>query len=82
MVSLVLVPIVVSIVLGLLAYDRYQSAHCEYCLWKSLTFMPPFLGVASLSGSMRLGFRWWRPALRIKWPRSRRLRSCRSCGRT
>jgi hypothetical protein len=65
-VSLVLVPIVVSIVLGLLAYGRYQSAHCEYCLWKSLTFMLPFLGAGLALGLDALwGFRWWRPALRI-----------------
>ena len=65
-ISLVLVPIVVPIVLGLLAYDRYQSGHCEYCLWKSLTFMLPFLGVGLGLGLDAIwGFRWWRTALRI-----------------
>jgi hypothetical protein len=65
-VSLVFVPIVVPIVLGLLAYDRYQSGHCEYCLWKSLTFMLPFLGVGLALGLDAIwGFRWWRTALRI-----------------
>jgi hypothetical protein len=65
-VSLVLVPIVVPILLGLLAYDRYQSGHCEYCLWKSLTFMLPFLGVGLALGLDSIwGFRWWRSALRF-----------------
>jgi hypothetical protein len=65
-VSLVLVPIVVPIVLGLLAYDRYQSGHCEYCLWKSLTFMLPFLGVGLALGLDAVwGFGLWRTALRI-----------------
>jgi hypothetical protein len=52
--------------LGLLAYDRYQSGHCEYCLWKSLTFMLPFLGVGLALGLDAIwGFGWWRTALRI-----------------
>jgi hypothetical protein len=49
-VALVLTPIVVSIAFGLLAYRRYQGGHCEYCLWKSLTFILPFLGVGLALG--------------------------------
>jgi hypothetical protein len=65
-IALVLVPVVVPIALGLLAYDRYQSGQCEYCLWKSLTFMLPFLGVGLALGLDAVWrFRWWRPAWRI-----------------
>jgi hypothetical protein len=60
-VSLVLIPIVVSIALGLLAYRRYQGGHCEYCLWKSLTFMLPFLGVG-LAVGVDAVLRWNGPA--------------------
>ena len=61
-VALVLAPIVVSIGLGLLAYRRYQGGHCEYCLWKSLTFILPFLGVGLALGVDAV----WRSN---RWPR-------------
>jgi hypothetical protein len=63
--SLILVPIGTSIGLGLLAYRRYQDGHCEYCLWKSLTFMLPFLGVGlalGVAAAWRMS-RWLRPAV-------------------
>jgi hypothetical protein len=48
----VVTPIAVAIVAGFAAYRRYD--HCQYCLWKSLTFMLPFLAVALALGSQRL----------------------------
>jgi hypothetical protein len=57
---LVAVPILVSIALGLLAYRRYQGGHCEYCLWKSLTFMLPFLGVGLALGLDAVWRMQWR----------------------
>ncbi len=61
--ALVLIPIGVPVVLGLLAYRRYQSGHCEYCLWKSLTLMLPFLGAGIAVGAAAV----WR---QTRWARS------------
>jgi hypothetical protein len=67
---LVTTPVAVAIVLGLLAYRRYQGGACGYCLWKSLTYMLPFLGVGlglAIAAGLRVvrGRRLARPALTL-----------------
>ena len=47
-------PVATGIVFGVLALHRYQGGNCEYCMWKSLTFMLPFLGVGFAAGLQRL----------------------------
>jgi hypothetical protein len=51
----VVAPIAVAILFGLVTYRRYQGGQCEYCMWKSLTFMLPFLGVGVALGVQELG---------------------------
>ncbi len=41
-------PIVVGLAVAAISY--YQRADCSYCLWKALTFVGPFLGVAVALG--------------------------------
>ena len=43
--AFVALPVVTAIVAGLWAYRSYQNGGCEYCLWKALTFMLPFVGI-------------------------------------
>jgi hypothetical protein len=64
----VFAPIAVASVWGLTAYRRYQHHMCEYCLWKSLTFMLPFLGIGVATGASAL------------WSRARRYRDFREVG--
>jgi hypothetical protein len=47
-------PIATAIAFGLVALHRYQGGECEYCMWKSLTFMLPFLGVGFAVGLQRI----------------------------
>lgn len=47
-------PILVAGTLGVLAYQEFQAGRCEYCLWKSLTFMIPFLAVGLAFGLERI----------------------------
>ena len=47
-------PILAAWTLGFFAYRKYQAGHCEYCLWKSFTFMIPFLAVGLAFGIERL----------------------------
>jgi hypothetical protein len=51
----VFVPAAVAIAFGLYVYQRYQGAHCQYCMWKALTEMIPFLGIGIGIGVDRLG---------------------------
>lgn len=51
---LVFAPVLVAVGLGLAAQERYANGSCEYCLWKSLTFMLPFLGLGVGLGAQRL----------------------------
>lgn len=51
---LVAAPIFVAGALGLFGYRDFQNGHCEYCLWKVLTFMIPFLAVGLAFGIERL----------------------------
>ena len=53
--AFVLAPIGVAIGAGLYAYRSYEGHHCQYCLWKSLTEMLPFLLVGVALGLDRLG---------------------------
>ncbi len=50
----VAVPIAISAALGLYAYKSFQEGRCEYCLWKSLTLMLPFLAAGLAFGLDRL----------------------------
>ena len=47
-------PIIVAGALGIYAYQTFQNGRCEYCLWKALTFMIPFLAVGLAFGIERL----------------------------
>ncbi len=47
-------PIVVATALGIYGYTHFQAGRCEYCLWKSLTFMLPFLTIGLALGIERL----------------------------
>ena len=51
--AFVAVPIGTAILLGFVAYYRYQGGHCEYCLWKSLTFLLPFVAIGLALGVQR-----------------------------
>jgi hypothetical protein len=64
----VFAPVAVASVWGLTAYRRYQHHMCEYCLWKSLTFILPFLGIGVATGASAL------------WARARRYRDFREVG--
>lgn len=57
---LLLLPAGAAIALGLYAYGEYQRGHCEYCLWKSLTFLLPCLGLGVAYGVQQL-LAWLRP---------------------
>jgi hypothetical protein len=61
----VVAAILVAVALGLYAYHSFQSGHCEYCLWKSLTFMIPFLAAGLALGFERL---WFAAGIRRKVP--------------
>ena len=50
----ILAPVVVAGALAAYTYKSFQSGHCEYCLWKSLTFMIPFLAAGLALGIERL----------------------------
>ena len=52
----VMAPILVAGALGIYTFHQYQLGHCEYCLWKSLTFVIPFLAVGLAFGIERLWF--------------------------
>ena len=63
---LLLAPVAVSIPLALEAENRYQGGHCQYCEWKALTYVLPFLAIGIAAGSDRL----WR-AIRARKDRLR-----------
>jgi hypothetical protein len=52
--TLLLAPVAISIPLALEAHDRYQGGHCEYCEWKALTYILPFLAIGVAAGSDRI----------------------------
>jgi len=47
---LVLAPVAAAVLFGFAAYRHYARGHCEYCLWKSLTLILPFLGIGVALG--------------------------------
>lgn len=53
-VAFLLLPVGTSIVFGIAAFYRYQGEHCQYCLWKALTYMLPFLAAGLGLGVERL----------------------------
>lgn len=63
-------PIVVTTALGLFAFESFQSGRCEYCLWKSLTLMLPFLAAGLAFGFDQL---WAGVAKSDRWFGIRRL---------
>jgi hypothetical protein len=68
--SFVAIPMLVAILMGAVSYKHYENGHCEYCLWKSLTLMLPFIGVGLAVGVDELlkataGSPWLRTATRV-----------------
>ena len=51
---LLLAPVAVTIPIALEARGRYQDGHCEYCQWKALTYLLPFLAIGVAAGSDRI----------------------------
>ena len=51
----VVAPVAVGVGAGLYAYRSYQGHHCQYCFWKALTEMLPFLLIGVAFGLDRLG---------------------------
>jgi hypothetical protein len=47
-------PVGAAVALGLWAYTTYQGGRCEYCLWKALTYMLPFIAVGLGVATTRL----------------------------
>lgn len=50
----VLAPICVAVALAVYVYYGYGDGHCQYCLFKSLTFILPFLGLGIGLGAQAL----------------------------
>jgi hypothetical protein len=50
----VAVPILAASALGIYTYRHNQFGHCQYCLWKALTFTIPFLAMGLALGIERL----------------------------
>jgi hypothetical protein len=46
--------LIVPLPLGLYVYSHFQGGHCQYCMWKSFTFMLPFLGAGVALGAERI----------------------------
>jgi hypothetical protein len=46
--------LIVPLPLGLYVYSKFQDGHCQYCMWKSFTFMLPFLGAGVALGTERV----------------------------
>ena len=46
--------LIVPLPLGLYVYGQFQDGHCQYCMWKSFTFMLPFLGAGVALGADRV----------------------------
>jgi hypothetical protein len=46
--------LIVPLPLGLYVYGQFQDGHCQYCMWKSFTFMLPFLGAGVALGTERV----------------------------
>ena len=46
--------LLVPLPLGLYVYGQFQDGHCQYCMWKSFTFMLPFLGAGIALGTDRI----------------------------
>jgi hypothetical protein len=46
--------LIVPLPLGLYVYGQFQHGHCQYCMWKSFTFMLPFLGAGVALGTDRV----------------------------
>ena len=46
--------LIVPLPLGLYVYSHFQGGHCQYCMWKSFTFMLPFLGIGVALGTDRV----------------------------